>query len=58
MGRFGGMGPSEPSWAPDQELMGLLLAGGAPKTRANGVHLETIGPVGKDGALTQDSKKL
>ena len=58
MGRFAGMGPAEASQAPDKELMGLLLAGGAPKTRANGVHLETIGPVGKDGSPGQDSKNL
>ena len=46
MGIFGGMGFSEGRWAPHQKFMGLLLAGGAPSSRASGVYFETIGPMG------------
>ena len=50
------MGPSEAGWVPDQGLMGLLLAVGTHKSRDNGAHLETMGPVVIDGAKNQDKK--
>ena len=38
--------------------MRLILAGGAPKSRANVVHLETVGPLGLDDAPDQYTKNL
>ena len=54
-GPFGGMGPSEDRWA-QIKSNGLLLAGGVLKSRANGVHLETMGPMGIDRVPDQYPK--